>query len=229
MWYDDLSPGTSWTVLWHDLIICTHCGGIRHIRKECSGCGDPGPCRPASVTTAHLKDGSEVQLQAVFMGAEGRIEDYTYLRMLEREWRRPILESGQPEERYINTIASPRAAIVLLFWSYFETRIERLLRKGMDKVPNRLMEDTLRHYSFIGLRLDRLYRVLFDTTYFADLKELGYGQVADHLAEIQRRRNDFSHGKPTAIDDAIVKTIVDTGLQKCGRTPWLETPKSKIY
>lgn len=207
MWCDDLLPGTSWTVLWRSLIICTECGGIRHVDKQCSACGDPGPCRPASVTV-RTENGTERQLSSAFMGAEGRIEDYTYLKMLEREWKRPILESDIQRDDFYG-LASPRAAIVLLFWTYFETRIERLLRKAMQNIPDNLTEDTLRRYSFIGSRLDRLYQILFDTTYFADLKDLGYQQIADYLAEVQRCRNDFSHGKPGIIDDILVKKVVD--------------------
>ena len=102
-----------------------------------------------------------------------------------------------------------RAALVVLFWSYFETRIERLLNAGMREVPSRLAEDTLQRYSSIGSRMDRLYRVLFGTTYSADLTELGYGDIARHLIQVQERRNAFAHGDPRAIDDALVAAVVD--------------------
>lgn len=208
MWCDELLPNESWTRLWHGLIICGHCSGIRHIEKNCSGCGDPGPCK-TEWTELRKQDGSTFQIPSVFMGAEGRFEDYVYLKMLEREWKRPLLDSEDLEDSSIAMLASPRAAIVLLFWSYFETRIERLLRRGMQKVPINLVEDTLGRYSFIGARIDRLYKILFGTTYMADLIDLGYPEVAAHLSEIQRRRNDFTHGNPGAIDDALVRTVVE--------------------
>jgi hypothetical protein len=142
-------------------------------------------------------------------GAEGRFEDYVYLRMLEREWKRPVSEEEMlifpdPARR-----PSARAGLVVQFWTYFETRVERLLRAGMREVPSRLAEDTLQRYSSIGSRMDRLYRVLFETSYAADLTEVGFGDIARHLARVQERRNAFAHGEPGAIDDALVAAVVD--------------------
>jgi hypothetical protein len=143
------------------------------------------------------------------MGAEGRYEDWVYLRMLEREWRRPVTEADRISPSDPTCQPSSRAAIVVLFWSYFETRIERLLRAGMRDVPARLAEDTLQRSSSIGSRLDRLYRVLFETTYWADLTVLGFDDIGRHLIQVQERRNAFAHGNPGAIDDALVAAVVD--------------------
>jgi hypothetical protein len=33
--------------------------------------------------------------------------------------------------------------------------------------------------------------------------------IADHLEEIQRKRNEFSHGNPVAIDDSLVTSVVE--------------------
>jgi hypothetical protein len=143
------------------------------------------------------------------MGAEGRYEDWVYLQMLEREWKRPVTEADRLPGPDPTRQASPRAALVVLFWSYFETRIERLLRAAMRDVPPRLADDTLQRYTSIGSRLDRLYRVLFDTTYRADLTELGFEDISRHLAQVQERRNAFAHGDPRAIDDALVASVVD--------------------
>lgn len=145
-------------------------------------------------------DGEEMVLGATFMGAEGRYEDYVYLQMLQREWERPIVEfegfSHFPEgER-----PSARAALVLLFWGYFETRMERLLRNAMRALPQRVLDDALRRNSAIGSRLYGLYQIFFDTNYFDDLRAAGYAQVADLLTEIHKRRNEFAHGKPQAIN-----------------------------
>jgi hypothetical protein len=108
-------------------------------------------------------DGKEMVVSSTFMGAEGRYEDWVYLQMLEREWKRPVTETDRLSESDPTRQPSPRAAIVVLFWSYFETRVERLLRAAMRDVPSRLAEDTLQRYSSIGSRLDRLYCVLFET------------------------------------------------------------------
>ncbi len=207
MWYDDLPTGKSWASLWSGYILCGQCFGIRSVGAACPACASPPYSTEPS--TMRLEDGREVTVAACFMGAEGRYEDYVYLQMLEREWKRPVTEAEElifpdPANR-----PSARAALVVLFWSYFETRIERLLRGGMRQVPPVLAEDTLQRYSSIGSRLDRLYRVLFDTTYRADLTDLGFDDVGLHLAHVQERRNAFAHGDPRAIDDALVAAVVD--------------------
>ena len=116
--------------------------------------------------------------------------------------------SGTKSQHLRVNPASPRAAMVLLFWSYFETRIERLLRAGLATAPRGLVEDSLERYSSIGSRLDRFYRVVFDSTYGKDLESLGLDNIWSHLQEVQRRRNLFVHGSPDAIDDDLVEKVV---------------------
>jgi hypothetical protein len=142
------------------------------------------------------------------MGAEGRYEDYVYLEMLEREWMRPVTDA----DRFL-TIAersrpSARAIVVLVFWTYFETRIERLFREAMARLPKAVMDDLLRRHASIGSRLDRLYKIMFSTTYSADLKDLGYGHVAELIKKVQTCRNHFAHGHPEAIDDGLIAALV---------------------
>jgi len=112
--------------------------------------------------------GRELLLPATFMGAEGRYEDWVYLGMMEREWKRPVLDSDRFPGFPPAKTPSPRASIVLLFWSYFETRIERSLRAGLSEVPGRLVDDTFRRYSASGARLNDLYSVAFNSTYKRD-------------------------------------------------------------
>jgi hypothetical protein len=207
MWHEELPPGTSWTSIWSAYILCCECSGIRPVRGACTACGSPQ--YSAEPRIIHLDDGRQVSVFPAFMGAEGRYEDYIYLRMMEREWKRPMNEGNDlifpdPVRR-----PSSRASLVLLFWTYFETRIERLLRGGMRQVPARLAEDTLQRHSSIGSRLNRLYRVLFGVSYGADLTELGYDDIWQHLTRVQERRNAFAHGQPAAIDDALVGAVVD--------------------
>ena len=78
---------------------------------------------------------------------------------------------------------------------------------GVRKLPPRVTEDLLIRYSAIGARLDRLYGILFDATYRADLNELGFDTVALHLARVQDRRNAFAHGELHAIDEARVRGL----------------------
>jgi hypothetical protein len=205
-WYDELPPGKSWASLWTGYILCAECHGIRRVENNCPACGNE-PYTP--MHRAIVVDGKETVVSETFMGGEGRYEDWIYLQMLEREWKRPAAETDRLAETDPTRQPSPRAAIVVLFWSYFETRINRLLRTGMQAVPQRLMEDTLQRYSSIGSRLDRLYRVLFESTYWADLAELGFDDIRRHVIHVQERRNAFAHGDPRAIDDALVTSVVD--------------------
>lgn len=83
----------------------------------------------------------------------------------------------------------PRGRSVLVFWSYFETRIERLFEKTAT-VPGKVMECLLDRHG-VGARLDRIYKIVYSTTYWADLKDLGYGSVAEMLRKVQKSHNDF--------------------------------------
>jgi len=205
-WYDELPEGRSWSSLWAGYIICGRCSGVRLARESCTACGDPPP--DTEWTVVRLPDGREERIQATFMGAEGRYEDWIYLKMMEHEWRRPVLETDHFPGAAPATGPSPRASIVILFWSYFETRIERLLRAGLAATPERLKEDALRRYSTIGARLNDFYRVVFSSTYKDDLEQVGFGQMWSHIARVQDCRNKFAHGFPQAIDDGLVKETV---------------------
>ena len=144
---------------------------------------------------------------AVYMGAEGRYEDWVYLEMLQREWDRPVSDA-EAAFRFSSSAPSPRSAIVILFWTYFETKVGRLVRTAMNDVPERLRDDVLQRYSGVGLRMEKLYRILFESTYLTDLRRLGYEDLAIHLQVVWRRRNEFAHGQPAAIDDELVAAVV---------------------
>ena len=130
------------------------------------------------------------------MGAEGRYEDWVYLMMLEREWLRPVTDADRFHSIPEQNRPSARAIVVLVFWAYFETRIERLIRETVGPLPESILEDLLRRYSSVGARLDRLYRVLFSTTYWTDLDDLGFSNVSALLERVQTCRNKFVHGHP---------------------------------
>lgn len=206
MWYDELA-GKSWVGLWSDYVRCgADCPGIRKIHVPCPACGSgPMDTSPQTVTL----DGRETRVGASFMGAEGRYEDYIYLQMLQREWERPVVEFQAFAHSPDAERPSAQAALVLLFWGYFETRIERLHRSAMRKLPQRVLNDQLKRYSGIGSRLYDLYKIFFGTSYFDDLREHGFASVADLLNDIHKRRNEFSHGKPQAISEATVKALVE--------------------
>jgi hypothetical protein len=205
MWYDDLPESKSWTALWSDYIICGNCSGIRKFDASCLACGDgPITVKPQVM----LIDGVEVEVYPAFMGAEGRYEDYIYLQMLQREWERPATEFERFAHFSDDERPSARAALVLLFWGYFETRLDRLLRGAMRNLPLSVLDHLMERNSSIGSRLKRLYRILFGCTYFDDLVQCGFPEVAQLLERIQKSRNDFVHGQPKAINDEMVTAIV---------------------
>ena len=207
MWYDEL-PGSSWASLWSGYVVCgADCQAIRTISAPCPACGsDPYETNP---TVVIMDGGERMILPAIFEGAEGRYEDYIYLQMLQREWERPVAEFQTFSHFADAERPSAQAALVLLFWGYFETRIERLHRTAMRKLPQRVLDDALRRYSGIGPRLYELYKIFFGTNYFDDLRDHGFAAVAELLTDIHKRRNEFSHGRPQAINDATVKALVE--------------------
>ena len=155
-------------------------------------------------------EGGEIEVVPALAGAEGRYEDWVYVQLMEREWKRPLLDTDQLANIAESARPSARAAIASIFWTYFETRIERLLRHGMRHLPDAITEDLLGRYSSVSARLGRLYRLLFQTTYWRDLDELGYTAVSTLLKDVQARRNEFTHGSPAAIDDDLVFRIVSS-------------------
>lgn len=209
MWFDEL-PGQSWTSLWSGYVLCGGaCPAIRKTGEACPACQAPAyDLTPRNEFIA----GREMTFNPTFMGAEGRYEDYIHLQMLQREWERPASEF----EHFANISDANRpsagAALVLLFWSYFETRIERLFRVALRSLPPRILESQLKRYPGIGSRLDELYKIAFDTSYFDDLNAHGFEGVARLLKDIRKRRNDFAHGRPQMINDLTAEAIV-TGLR----------------
>lgn len=206
MWCDELNDGAPWSSLWYGHYLCG-CGGIAPMDGPCSVCG----AVLAASEMVKIRDDSGIEHEVpsvVVPGAEGRYEDYVYLKMMEREWKRPLTDADRFLDISESSRPSPRAIIVVVFWSYFETRIERLLSAATKKLPERVTEDLLQRYSVVGARMDRLYKVLFGSTYWLDLKVAGFEGVASLLQRVQDRRNAFAHGHPEAIDDTLVTDLV---------------------
>lgn len=224
MWYDNLQSGDTWASLWHGYVLCGgRCSGIRRIEDSCPACG-AGPMDTSPTT--HTINGQPMTLAATFMGAEGRYEDYVYLQMLEREWQRPIVGFEGFSHFPDDDRPSSRAAFVLLFWGYFETRIERLLRTAMRTLPQRVLDDALRRYSGVGSRVYDLYKIFFDTNYFEDLHAQGYSTIAKLLKDVHARRNEFAHGRPQAINDATVTALAEN--LKTEHEAWIAVYNNRI-
>lgn len=208
-WFEDLTSEQSWTSLWNNYIICGECGGIRKIEGKCPVCNHEIPNQRYIIFKD--QDGIEHEVPSNgFAGAEGRYEDYVYLNMLEYEWRRPV--SKYDQFNFLNRDERPaaKAIIVLIFWTYFETRIERLLNSAMKDLPNSIRQNLFKRYQSISNRTDDLYKVLFGekNSYFLDLESLGFQNIAKLLRRIQYKRNEFMHGNPGAINDELIEEIV---------------------
>lgn len=204
MWYEALPQSAGWSSIWHGMILCS-CGGIRSW-SDCPVCH-------GSLITDHMiveyEPGRYIPVAPAQMGAEARYEDYLYLDLIQREWLRTASVAFPTSTVLANHAnLSERAGVALLFWTYFESRIARLLRLGLHSVPDALREDILNRYSSISSRMDRLYKLVFGTTYFNDLRAVGSPLLVDFLGEVQSRRNDFSHGQPAAITDDLVERTV---------------------
>jgi hypothetical protein len=132
---------------------------------------------------------------------------HSLLALMKREWDRPALELDRGLA--IGPQPSQRMLIVILFWTLFEHHMDRFFDAALGALPPLIRADLLRRYATIGSRMDRLYKLTFDTTLEKDLADLGYGRVYDHLLKVQTKRNDFVHGNSEAIDDALVRETVE--------------------
>ena len=206
MWYESLPSDQSWSSLWYKYIRC-NCGGIRTFESQCPSCGEALPNTEWSVY--YDPDGTEHRLPHAAMGGEGSYEDYVYLMMLEREWLKPVTDADRFLSIPIASRPSARAIVVIVFWTYFEKRIERLFCETAKALPNSVLKDLLNRYSSVGARLDRLYKIVFSTTYWQDLDALGYNNVSKLLKDVHTSRNSFVHGHPEAIDDVLVEKLIE--------------------
>jgi hypothetical protein len=137
-----------------------------------------------------------------FAGALDR-SPYVMLRLMHRDWLRPLADDNSP--LLIANRPSPRALVVLIFWTYFETLMSWYFETATSDLPNSVGSDLLTRYGAIGGRLDRLHRILFDTRHSEDLERLGCAAVRAHLENLQEQRNAFIHGNPEAVSDALVE------------------------
>lgn len=201
MWFEALDPGTPWTSLWWGYVRCG-CAGIRRATEPCPACAmPPFDTRPKVVTTPN---GEEFEIAAAFMGAEDRIEDYEFLALMEREWARPQQEPGN----HFASGMSSRGTVVILYWTYFETRMDRLVRLGLRGLPEAVQADLRRRYDGVGAHMGALYQILFGTKYQHDLAAVGAPQIGGHLVRVQDSRNKFIHGDPKALSDQLVEDVV---------------------
>lgn len=205
MWIDSLPEGRNWTFLISNHVLCG-CSGIRTVESACPACGSAP--YDFSAHTFDDSKGIRHELPHAFPGAEGRAEDYQLLTLMEREWRRPLSELTS--KSWLTGGMSDRATLVLLYWTYFESRMNRLVNLGLRRLPPGVKADLSTRYDSVSSHMKPLYRILFGVQYLDDLIAVGAEPVGGHLARVQDARNRFVHGDPGAISDQLVEAVVRT-------------------
>ncbi len=125
--------------------------------------------------------------------------------LIEREWKRPLTPLPQSP---FSSGRSERGTVVLLFWPYFETRMNRLAALGMRELPKRVQDDLLNRYDSVTSHMRALYQILFGVKYLDDLMAVGAEHIGGHPSRVQACRNRFVHGEPKAISDGLVEAVV---------------------
>ncbi|MDP1953325.1 MAG: hypothetical protein Q8K71_02510 [Polaromonas sp.] len=202
-WKNILAEDKPWTGLWSHYVRC-QCGGIRTVDANCPACSAP----PYDLTpkVIELPSGEKHTLPATFQGAEGRYEDYELLSLMEREWKRPLpAASGS----FVSGL-SPRASMVIIYWTYFETRMRRLVSIGLADLPSRVAKELDDRYDTVKDHMTRLYQILYGVKYADDLNAVGATAIPGLLGEVHDCRNRFIHGEPKALSDALVQRVVDS-------------------
>jgi len=202
MWLDDLKPGQGWWGVWYGLGHCDECGAL-HRQDPCPVCGKTSE---AEWVTVRDEKGREHSVPPVSQGAIA-LSTQMFLGMMQREWERPLSNDHWLDSQKDG--APQRATLVLLFWVLFEGLLERFYDAALGICPDGVRDDLLRRYGQIGTRMNQLHKVLFGVTLLADLDHQGDGKLAEHIREVQERRNAFVHGDPHAIDELLVRRTVE--------------------
>lgn len=203
MWADD--EKANWWGIWSGLSHCGQCHALGKATK-CSLCDyEPQP----DMMKMQTADGVVREVPRFITQGAISWSTNVLLQLMKREWERPKTELEYFSHRPTGKQPSQRVIIVILFWTLFEHLMDRFFEAATASLPKGVGRDLLRRYASIGSRMDRLYRLLFDTNLKEDLSALGYGAICAHLMEIQERRNEFVHGNAEAIDDTLVHVTVE--------------------
>jgi hypothetical protein len=195
-----------WIEPWKGLITCGVCGGLMNVQAACPVCGQGyrnEPQQPIELCS----HGEVIQVRPAFAGAMSW-SDYVLLRLMYEEWQRPLATPRRFAGIPAQTQPSSRVLIVILFWTFFESLMQRLFEAALKSLPNTISRDLLRRYSSIGSRMDQLYHITFESTLKTDLTNLGHSELWQHLTNVQKKRNAFIHGQPESINEETVNTTV---------------------
>jgi hypothetical protein len=190
-----------WWSPWSNRIRCASCGALTDFSTSCPICG---MAHSDSAPTVIVVDGVTQTLPPVFQGPLDW-SPYVMLKLMYRDWQRPLLKDS---DALPGRSPSPRVVVVLVFWSYFETLMDWYYERATSTLPPSVASDLLTRYGSIGVRLDRLHRILFKARYGEDLDQLGHSAVRVQLENLQKQRNAFVHGNPEAISDTLVEETV---------------------
>ena len=204
-----------WWGAWKNRIRCGSCRALMSPAQPCPVCGQD--YRNLGFTTLVIDGGRTIVAPPVFQGALDW-SPYVLLQLIHREWLRPPAGIGGLPQ---GSQPSPRVLIVLTFWIFFETLMDWFYDAATRELPPAVGEDLRNRYRFIGARLTRLHRILFGTTYGEDLDSLSFSSVRQHLEKVQTQRNAFVHGRPEAINDALVEDTVN--MMPSFQDAWIQT------
>lgn len=190
------------------MVHCGECRAIIDLSAPCPVCGKDYSV-PEPETLKYFEEHQEwPPNHRAFAGADDWTS-YVLLNLMQREWERPLF----PEDFFVaeepNKQLSQRLVIVILFWSLFENLIDRLLTDGMFGLPKPVQVYLLKSNWQISARTEKLYKVLFETTFFKDLESLGLTELVEHLKDVQDKRNKFVHNDPQAITEGLVSRTVE--------------------
>lgn len=182
---------------WRGLVHCPACNAL-HREAVCPNCDHALDLQPQHVRV----DGVE---HVVPLAMQGAIPWSTFvlLEQIKIEGERPLLPVTDRPPRL-----SQRFTVVLLFWTLFEVLMDGFYRAAFADLPGQLGDELLQRFQSIGGRLDRLYRITWQTSFWADLEAEGFGEQADHLRRLQQARNAFMHGNPEAVGEDLVKATL---------------------
>ncbi|EHQ24599.1 hypothetical protein [Mucilaginibacter paludis] len=196
MWLQNLEPGESWMGVWKGKFLCFDCGAIIE-QNPCDICG--------YLHTPFVIPGLQNNEQPKALTFKGAIHENTYitLGLLKREWERPLIPESDVTDLLGQKIPQ-RIAFVLLFWTLFESLMDRMFSKKLESIPPKIAKNLLKKNNNISARMGEFYQLVFDTSFKDDLIQIGSPLIYDHLKNLQERRNAFIHDNPIAINEQLI-------------------------
>jgi hypothetical protein len=190
--------------VWSDLSHCSTCHTLVKPSHPCPNCGFE--FEPQQHTWTDTAGMTHKSMRLTVPGAFS-VTTATLMRLMQREWERPVGET-ESSLAFIEKV-SPKLVLVILFWTLFEHLMDQFFHSAVGPLPTGVGRNLLDRYSSIGVRMHRLYPLLFGVRLERDLASIGHAAVYAHLRNVQERRNDFVHGNAAAMDDALVQETVE--------------------